>query len=69
MIDDLLNIVSDPIFNHASNALGTSSPPSTPKNVGGYTSKYKLPGSIFSNRHKGYKDNENLFEHICNLNE
>lgn len=66
MIDDLLNIVSDPIFN---NAYGSgSSPPSTPKDFG-YFSKYKLPGSIFSERHKGYKDNENLFEHICNLND
>ena len=58
MVDDMLNVVLDPIFNFANLPNG-----------GSYSSKYKLPGSLFSDTHKGYKDTENLFEHICNINE
>jgi hypothetical protein len=72
MVDDMLNVVSDPIFNHAylqTVSSATTISPRPGKNSGLYSSKYKLPGSIFGDSHQGYSDTENLFEHICNLND
>ena len=51
MIDDLLNITVDPVFNSDCRR----------------TSVFKLPGSTFGNGHDGYPDNENLFEYIHTL--
>lgn len=71
MIDDMLNIVSDPIFNHAHLYNQFISPPVSPRRQmnSNYRSIYKLPGKLFGEGHPGYADNENLFEHICNINE
>jgi hypothetical protein len=51
MLDDMLNIVVDPVFN-----LETKR-----------SSIYSLPGSIFGDGHPGYADNLNLFEQIATL--
>jgi hypothetical protein len=66
MVDDMFRIVLDPIFNHS----WLMSPTAMPKaRQPPHISKYRLPGRLFSESHKGYRDNENLFEHICNLND
>lgn len=62
MLDDAFNIVMDPLF--------------TPGETK-YKSKFPLPGGIFmvdqkdevkpEEAHPGYKDTENLFKHVCNL--
>ena len=57
MIDDLLNVVSDPIFNNQ-NLSGSDA---------AYKSVYPLPGELFGADHPGYPDTENLFQHICSL--
>ena len=53
MVDDMLNIVCDPIFN--------------PSQADQYTSTFQLPGQLFGPEHDGYKDDLNLWEHICNF--
>ena len=74
MIDDMFNIVCDPIFNNYQTNHLAEAIKNTPDNNNqikknlklSYTSKYKLPGKVFddSNKqsHAGYADDENLFE-------
>jgi hypothetical protein len=58
MLDDMFTIVMDPLFT-----------PNEPRQK----SKFPLPGNVFlpgtspEDSHPGYKDNENLFKHICSL--
>ena len=51
MIDDLLNVTVDPVFNTDCRR----------------QSVYQLPGSVFGEGHDGYENNLNLFEHIYTL--
>jgi hypothetical protein len=51
VLDDMLNIVVDPVFNSETKR----------------SSNYSLPGSIFGDGHGGYADNLNLFEQIATL--
>jgi hypothetical protein len=69
MIDDMLNVVSDPIFNQAHIYNPLTSPPVSPRKQisTSYKSIYKLPGKLFGEGHPGYSDSENLFEHVCNI--
>jgi hypothetical protein len=61
MIDDLLNVVLDPLFGpHAGNEAVCKQK---------YSSKFSLPGSVFGEGtgHGGYSDNENLWRHIFTM--
>lgn len=51
MLDDMLNVVVDPVFNSETRR----------------KSVYQLPGSTFGDGHAGYPDNLNLFEHVATL--
>jgi hypothetical protein len=52
MLDDMLNIVVDPIFNpHYSKG-------------DMYQSYFSLPASVFGSGHRGYSDKLNLFSQI-----
>jgi hypothetical protein len=54
MIDDLMNVVMDPLF--------------SPDQGTKYKSVFKLPGSTFGvSDHNGYKDDENLWQHIYTM--
>lgn len=54
MVDDLLNITMDPLFQNDS---------------GKYISKFPIKGDIFGEDlgHPGYKDDENLYKHIYTI--
>jgi hypothetical protein len=53
MVDDLMNVVMDPLFG----ADGVK-----------YKSTFKLPGITFEDQnHPGYKDDENLWNHIYTM--
>ena len=80
MIDDMFNIVCDPIFNNNLLIIPESLKQNNETNTinrkiakNPYVSKYKLQGKVFDNNctkkksHSGYPDDENLFEFICNL--
>jgi hypothetical protein len=54
MVDDMLNVVMDPLFG--------------PDGGSKYKSTFKLPGSTFAvEDHPGYKDDENLWRHIYTM--
>jgi len=53
MVDDLMNVVMDPLFG----ADGVK-----------YSSTFKLHGKIFEDKdHQGYKDDQNLWTHIYTM--
>ena len=64
MIDDLFNIVMDPIF--GPNAIGWYG---DPRFQPSYTSKFPLKGDVFGNDvgHEGYADNVNLWQHLYTM--
>jgi len=63
MIDDLFNVVMDPLF--GPNAVGQYM--DSRQYPQKYTSKFPLKGEVFGQGHDGYADNYNLWSHLLTL--